>query len=457
MDSVTAIKRRFSAIIIGISFLFIISLFYLAGLYNAIAEETNKIVLSSIEEADNEELQCRLDAISRLSDSVQTISIDKSIDIKADSSQSDKSPVGDILMFSRLIKEVRITVHQSIDSIMPVNLQRLDSLIVSYFKIKGISSTKLYYSEIVDLNTGTVIASSCTSALAKKNNYFIHEFDSVNKLAYKTYTSSMVESVLKRISGILVTIFLIVLLLGYTFWFFIRTVVQLKTLEEMKSDFTNNMTHELKTPISVAYSAVDTLLHFQQGGSKEKREQYLNICIEQLSRLHNLVEQILSVSMNRNKKPVISKENIALKPLFERIANQQKLKADKFVKTEIYVHPSKLTVQADATHLNNIINNLVDNAIKHSPGEVTIKMESYTDGEHCIISIKDNGIGISHENQKLIFDKFYRVPQGNRYTVKGYGLGLFYVKTMVEQHNGEIIVKSALDKGSEFIIKIPGK
>jgi hypothetical protein len=123
----------------------------LAGLYDAIAKETDKIALSSIEEADNEELQCRLNAISRLSDGVQTISIDKSIDMKAGSSPSDKSPVGDILLFSQLIKEVRITVHQSIDSIMPVNLQRLDSLIVSHFKTKGISSTKLYYSEIVDL------------------------------------------------------------------------------------------------------------------------------------------------------------------------------------------------------------------------------------------------------------------------------------------------------------------
>jgi signal transduction histidine kinase len=457
MDSITAIKRRFSAIIVGISFLFIISLFYLTGLYKAIAEETGKIALSSIEEADNEEQQFRLDAISRLSDSIQSISISKSIGTKGDSSQSAKSPVADMAIFSQLIKEVKLTVHQSIDSIIPVNLQCLDSLIASNFKNKGLSSTQLYYSEIVDLNTGTVLASSCTSTPAKGNNYYIYEFDSVNRLVYKTYTSSTTESVLRRMSGILITIFLIIILLGYAFWYFIRTVVQLKTLEEMKSDFTNNMTHELKTPISVAYSAVDTLLHFQQGGSREKREKYLNICIEQLSRLHDLVEQILSVSMNRNKKPVINKENVALKPLFERIANQQKLKAGKEVETEINVHPSKLTVRADATHLNNIISNLVDNAIKHSPGDVTIKMESYMDGDYCILSVKDNGTGISSENQKLIFDKFYRVPQGNLHNVKGYGLGLFYVKTMVEQHDGEITVKSAPGKGAEFTIKIPAK
>jgi signal transduction histidine kinase len=456
MDSITAIKRRFSAIITGISLLLLISLYYLTGLYGAISEETNKIALQSIEEADNEELQRRLDAISGLSDSIQTISINKSIDIKDDSSH--KNPIADIEMFERLVKDIRITVHHSIDSIMPVNLQCLDSIIVSNFKSKGIESIKLYHSEIVDLNTGAVVASSLASTTPiGANIYYMYEFDSSNRLAYKVYTSSMTESVLRKMSGIIITIFLIIILLGYAFWYFIRTVVQLKTLEEMKSDFTNNMTHELKTPISVAYSAVDTLLHFRQGESKEKRDQYLNICIEQISRLNDLVEQILSVSMNRNKKPVINKEDIPIKPLFERIANHQKLKADKSVATEIYVSPDKLTVSADATHLNNIINNLVENAIKYSLDKVAIKMESYMDGEYCIISIKDNGIGVSRENQKHIFDKFYRVPQGNIHAVKGYGLGLSYVKTMVEQHDGDISVKSALGEGSEFIIKIPAK
>jgi signal transduction histidine kinase len=454
MDSIKAIKRKFTAIILGISLLFIMDMFYLVGLYNAIEDETTGMILSSIEEADNDELQSRLNAISRLSDGAHTISIDKSIDIRADSSKSGNDSTGYKAIFSQLVKEVRLTVHHSIDSIMPVNLSQLDSLIVSNFKNKGISAL-LYCSETVDLNTETVIASSCGVASVKKNNYCIYEYDTANRYAYKVYTSSMTGEVLRRMSGILVTTLLIIILLGYAFGYFIRTAVQLKTLEEMKSDFTNNMTHELKTPISVAYSAVDTLLHFKQGENREKREQYLNICIEQLSRLHDLVEQILSVSMNRNKKPVIRKENMELNPLFAKIARQQKIKTDKCVDIDILVQPENLTVYADRTHFSNIVNNLVDNAVKYSSENVKIRIEACSGGEYCIISIKDNGTGISPENQKHIFDKFYRVPQGNLHDVKGYGLGLFYVKTMVEQHNGEITVKSTVNKGAEFIIKIP--
>jgi predicted PurR-regulated permease PerM len=279
MDSIKAIKRKFTAIIMGISVLFIIEMFYLVGLFNAIEEETTGMMLSSIEEADNGELQSRLNAISRLSDNAQTLSINKSIDIRTDSSKSGNDSTGwGRAIFSQLVKEVRLTVHQSIDSIMPVNLPLLDSLIVSDFKNKGISAL-LYCSETVDLNTGTVIASSCGATSVKRNNYYIYEFDTVNRYAYKIYTSSMTGEVLRRMSGILITTLLIIILLGYAFGYFIRTAVQLKTLEEMKSDFTNNMTHELITPISVAYSAVDTLLNFKQGESKEKREQYLNICI----------------------------------------------------------------------------------------------------------------------------------------------------------------------------------
>ncbi|MDR1610038.1 MAG: HAMP domain-containing histidine kinase [Candidatus Symbiothrix sp.] len=447
MDSVKAIKRKFTMIIVGLLSLFIINIFYLAGLYNAIAKETAKLVLQSIEESDNEEIQHRLNVLSSLSDeSTQTISIEK----------SGKDIEAGMIAFSRLIKEVKLKIHQSIDSLMPVNIPVLDSLIVSNFKKKGISA-RLFYSEIVDLNSGTVIASSHAAAAQMQDNFYLYEYDTENRHAYKIYTASMTVSVLKRMSGILATTFLTIVLLAYAFVYFIRTVVRQKTLEEMKRDFTNNMTHELNTPISVAYSAVDTLLNFKQGESREKSRQYLNICIEQLSHLRDLVEHILSMSMDRSKNITVNKALIELKPLLMQIVSQQKLKTEKCVDTVIIVLPENLTVYADKTHFSNIINNLIDNAIKYSLVHVKIEIKAYFDEKYSIISIKDNGIGINKENQKHIFDRFYRVPYGNLHNVKGYGLGLFYVKTMIEQHDGEITVKSAINKGSEFIIKIPVK
>jgi len=463
-DSIKAIKRKFTAIIWGISLLFIINLFYLNGLFNAISKEIAKIVTLSIEEADGEELQYRLMAISSLPDSIHG-TITKTIVIEDD--DSDKKTSNDTtqlvigvhkrneIVFSQLIKEIRQTVHHAIDTILPPNLSLLDSLIVSNFKNRGIS-TRLYYSEIVDMNNNAVLASSLTTS-GKTSNFYLYEFDTENRFAYKVYTASMTRAVLERMLGILLTTLLIIFLLGYAFWYFIRTVVKQKTLEEMKQDFTNNMTHELKTPIAVAYSAVDTLLNFKQGENSEKRKQYLNICIEQLSNLRDFVEQILSMSMERSKNIAIKKEKIALKPLLVSITNKQKLRADKQIDIDILVQPENLTVFADIIHISNILSNLIDNALKYSFDNVIIKINACQNENYCILSIKDNGIGISAENQKNIFDRFYRVPHGNLHKVKGYGLGLFYVKTMVEQHNGNISVNSEINKGSEFIIKIPTK
>lgn len=455
MDSVKVINRKFTMIIIGLSLLFTINMLYLIRLYNAINKETDKMVLLSIEEADNEELQYRLSAISQISSNKNTISIGKSIEL-ADSTKSGGDFKAETDILNWLMKEVKVTIHQTIDSINPVNLPILDSLIVSNFKNKGISA-KLFFSEIIDLNTNTVMASSRISTIQKKTYFYLYEYNTENKYAYKIYTSSMTGSVLKRMFGILVTTLLTIVLLGYAFGYFIRTIVKQKTLEEMKRDFTNNMTHELNTPISVAYSAVDTLLNFKQGENKEKRKQYLNICIEQLSNLRDLVENILSMSMERSKSIDINKENIELNPLFSQIAEQKKLNKEKYVDIDISVHPENLIVYADKTHLYNIVNNLIDNAIKYSLDKVKIHIQSYVDVAYCIISIKDNGIGISKENQKHIFERFFRVSQGNCHNVKGYGLGLFYVKTIVELHKGEIVVNSTLNKGSEFIIKIPIK
>jgi signal transduction histidine kinase len=432
-------------IIVGLLFLFLINLFYLAGLYNTIAEETAKSVLQCIEESDNEEILYRFNVISSLSDeSTQNISIEK----------SGKNLELDI--FGRLIKELRLKIHQSIDSLIPINLPVLDSLIVSNFKHKGISA-QVYCSEIIDLHTGNVMASSRTVTAQMKTHFHLYEYDTENRYAYKIYTASMTGAVLKRMSGILATTFLTIVLLAYAFVYFIKTVVRQKTLEEMKRDFTNNMTHELNTPISVAYSAVDTLLNFKQGESREKSRQYLNICIEQLSHLRDLVEHILSMSMDRSKNLAINKVHIELKPLFTQIIGRQKLKTEKHIDTDILLLPENLTVYADEIHFGHIINNLIDNAIKYSLAHVKIEIKAYLDDKYCILSIKDNGIGINRENQKHIFDRFYRVPHGNLHNVKGYGLGLFYVKTMIERHDGEITVKSAPNKGTEFIIKIPVK
>lgn len=285
-----------------------------------------------------------------------------------------------------------------------------------------------------------------------------YAFSSSEHDVYRLTTEPLGNLVLRQMAGILTTSLVILLILGFSFWYLIRTILRQKTLEEMKSDFTNNITHELKTPIAVAYAATDALLNFHQADDPGKRERYLRICQEQLSRLGGLVEQILSMSMERRKTFRLRLEEVRLADLLPSLVELHKLKADKPVHVTLDIIPENLTVTADRTHLANIVSNLLDNAVKYSRdrADITVRCRrTETDGRTWAeINVADHGIGIARDRQPHVFDKFYRVPTGNLHEVKGYGLGLFYVKTMVEKHGGTVEVKSEPDKGSEFIVRI---
>ena len=223
----------------------------------------------------------------------------------------------------------------------------------------------------------------------------------------------------------------------------------------MKSDFTNNITHELKTPIAVAYAANDALLHFGLAEDRQQREKYLGICQEQLQRLGGLVEQILSMSMERRKSFRLHPERICLKTLFPTLIEQHRLKAGKPVEVALDIEPEELVLTADRIHLSNILSNLMDNAIKYSPAKAEIGIRCRkTESGQVEIAVNDHGTGIPADKLPHVFDKFYRVPTGNVHNTKGYGLGLFYVKTMTEKHNGNVSVKSEPGKGSTFTIRI---
>ncbi|WP_299993064.1 HAMP domain-containing sensor histidine kinase [uncultured Bacteroides sp.] len=261
--------------------------------------------------------------------------------------------------------------------------------------------------------------------------------------------------ILKQMGGILATSLVILLILGFTFGYLVRTILRQKTLEEMKSDFTNNITHELKTPIAVAYAANDALLHFGLAEDRQQREKYLGICQEQLQRLGGLVEQILSMSMERRKSFRLHPERICLKTLFPTLIEQHRLKAGKPVEVALDIEPEELVLTADRIHLSNILSNLMDNAIKYSPAKAEIGIRCRkTESGQVEIAVSDHGTGIPADKLPHVFDKFYRVPTGNVHNTKGYGLGLFYVKTMTEKHNGNVSVKSEPGKGSTFTIRI---
>ena len=236
--------------------------------------------------------------------------------------------------------------------------------------------------------------------------------------------------------------------MGVLIWYLLHWVGRLRTIEQMKDDFTHNMTHELKTPVAVAYSAADSMLRYYDQSDEARNKQFLKIIIQRLSFLSGMIENILSISLERFKTMKLCIENVDVKPIVEEVAGMIELKADKPMKIDIDI-PHNLSVIADSLHFGNVISNLIDNAVKYSGDTVDINIKA----DNTSIVIADNGIGIDKDNLPYIFDKFYRVTSGDRYEVGGYGLGLFYVKQIVELLGWSIDVTSKLGVGTKFTIK----
>lgn len=265
---------------------------------------------------------------------------------------------------------------------------------------------------------------------------------------YKVYITPLTRHILSQMMGVIVTIFLLMTAFAAAFWYLFHTVSRLRTIEEMKEDFVSNMTHELKTPISIAYSANDALLNYDTVNDPERKEAYLTIALKQLKRLGELVENILAMSMERRKTMALKPEKIDLEELVAEIAEAQRMRADKRIVIGIQSEGA-VKVMTDKSHLSNVLNNLVDNAIKYSGDTVavTIRISSGS------LEVADNGIGIPQKSLPFIFDKFYRVPHGNRQDVRGYGIGLYYVKNILDKMGWSISVKSREGGGTKFTIK----
>ena len=272
-----------------------------------------------------------------------------------------------------------------------------------------------------------------------------------NNQLYRLYIEPFSGSVLRQMTGILASSAATFLVLAFVFWYLIRTLLRQRSYEEMKDDFTHNITHELKTPVSVAYAANDALLQFADDLDRETRENYLKMSLEQLRKLGGMIEQILSTSMKRRKTFVLHKETLDVRHALAGIVEEQRLRAKKPTDITLDIVPDDLTVSADRQHFTQIVSNILDNAIKYSREQVqtTITCTKDTDG-NVVIQISDNGIGISKSHQQHIFDKFYRVPNGNLHEVKGYGLGLYYVATMMRLHGGTVDVASEQGRGTTF-------
>ena len=253
---------------------------------------------------------------------------------------------------------------------------------------------------------------------------------------------------------LLFSLILIIALIG-TFWTLLVTIRKQNQLAKMRKAFVNNMTHELKTPVSTVMAAVESIQRFGAKDDKERMNRYLAISRQELEHLSNMIERVLQVDVAETNGVLLEKAWFDLNLLVDECTENAKLFAKKSVEIHKTTSGNSFQILADQAHIKNVISNLLDNAIKYAGEEVKIQINLSELGNSYKLSVQDNGIGIPKAYQKGIFDLFFRVPSGNIHNVKGFGLGLAYVKQIVLQHQGTIELNSEEAVGSTFVIELP--
>lgn len=249
-----------------------------------------------------------------------------------------------------------------------------------------------------------------------------------------------------------------ILVIIFSFSFTVSTIIRQKKVSEIKNDFINNMTHELKTPISTISLACQALNDPDIKSKKGIVDNYINVIADENKRLAMVVENVLQTAVMDKGELKLKPVDLDLHEMVDQVLQNMKIQIEQ--KGGQFITDLKATetmVQADKVHLTNVVFNLVDNALKYIEKIPVIKVGTRNETNGIVIYVEDNGIGIKKENQKKIFEKLFRVPTGNIHNVKGFGLGLSYVKAIVDKHNGHIKVKSEPNKGSRFEIFIPHK
>lgn len=255
----------------------------------------------------------------------------------------------------------------------------------------------------------------------------------------------------REMSGLILSSVAIVLLMAGLFYYLMRTWFRQKSLEEMRRDLTQNITHELKTPISVALAANDALRNFDADSDPVRRARYLDMVRAQLHELHAMVERILHFSVE--ERECYRKEKIRFCALVEKILRRQEV-GERPVMFQNSV-PEELTLSADSFHLQNILQTLIDNSLKYSEHEVRIEIAARATVSGVEIEVRDNGHGMEAKHLNRIFEKFYRIPTGDVQNVRGFGLGLYYARRVVEGHGGRIRAISKLGVGTIIQIILP--
>ena len=465
--------KRFKTIsttfIVVIAVIFSCNVYYLISLYNSIRTDVERDVMTALADADIDDLMYRAGRAQALASNVQmqedieeynaprkaeaSTYKDENGQLISVRTEADGTVIEERAMLSenssysnQMVDAMSRQFHAIMDKYIPYDMAVMDSVLYNQLSNRFIYPEFLCV-EVVNSNDSVICGNPKLNGELGLDS-FSFNINSDEGIYYKAYMTPLTRHILSQMFGIIITVFLLMVAFSLAFWYLFRTVSRLRTIEEMKDDFVSNMTHELKTPIAIAYSANDALLNYDTSNDPDKKTKYLTIANKQLKRLGELVENILAMSMERRKAMKLRPEDIPLREFVEEIAAAQRMRGDKDITINVNI-PENTTIEADRAHLANVLNNLIDNAIKYSRDSVEITVT----GDSHDLSVRDNGIGIPSKSIPYLFNKFYRVPHGNRQDVRGYGIGLYYVKSILDKMGWDIEAKSTEGEGSVFTIK----
>ncbi|MBI2274093.1 MAG: HAMP domain-containing histidine kinase [Chitinophagaceae bacterium] len=249
-------------------------------------------------------------------------------------------------------------------------------------------------------------------------------------------------------------VFMVVIIAA--FYVTVKSLLNQKKLSEIKSDFINNMTHEFKTPLATISLAVDALRNEKVQSDKEKAKYFSNIIKEENIRMNKHVETILQAALMEKQELQLNLVPLQVHEVIQNVLENYQLQLkEKDADVQLLLNAKNDMISADEVHFTNLVSNLIDNAIKYSNDKLRITISTHSTKNHVIVRVADNGIGMSKESVKRIFEKFYRAHTGNLHNVKGFGLGMSYVKTVIDAHKGKIKVESTPGKGTSFTVEMP--
>ncbi|WP_051397875.1 sensor histidine kinase [Runella limosa] len=368
------------------------------------------------------------------------------ISIRKTDDESKKQEVGMTTTKSNAALEKQFVIRLDQDSLQLNDIQKVYGRQIKQARLQ------LPFKVIRKKTTDTTAKADSLRALATSAVKTALPMGSTYRAIFADYQGYL----LKKIIPQSLFSFLLLAITGLAFGAIYRNFQQQRRLTELKNDFISNMTHELKTPIATVSVAIEALQNFGAAQNPKLTQEYLEISKNELSRLTLLVDKVLKMATFEQQGLQLNQEELDAAQLVEQVLQSMKIQFEKFrANVQFTTQGSDFLLTADRVHLTNVIYNLLDNALKYSESTPEIALQLSETPTQLTLIVSDQGIGIPAEYQTRVFDKFFRVPTGDTHNVKGYGLGLNYVASVVQQHHGTITVESEAGKGSTFTITLP--